>query len=352
MVIKRIFSSAYLLFVLVSVTGCQPSAGNPTIQPTESTSGPSVVIPDPTETPVEKSSLIFIDRTGNWDIVGDAIDAELISMASERDWDYVKFETIRDLSDVSNPALIVVVGGEFDFEAWIEAIPKIKVILIGVAGARPADGVAVIGAEGLRPDQTAFISGYIAAMVTPNWRVGVVGIGETGAGRAAIAGFINGAAFYCGLCRPAYPPFGTYPASAVVPSESQNHIQDGRDQLAAEAIQTIGLTPEFPSEEVALALSDEASASVYWIGHTAPTEATRNIWLATVAPNPEMHIETVYTQLESGEGEILLPMTFEIRDFNREILTEGKLMFLSDLIKDVEQGIIDTGIDPMSGSER
>ena len=150
--IKRIFSSAYLLFVLVSVTGCQHSAGNPTIQPTESTSGPSVVIPDPTETPVEKSSLIFIDRTGNWDIVGDAIDAELISMASERDWDYVKFETIRDLSDVSNPALIVVVGGEFDFEAWIEAIPKIKVILIGVAGARPADGVAVIGAEGLRPE--------------------------------------------------------------------------------------------------------------------------------------------------------------------------------------------------------
>jgi hypothetical protein len=138
----------------------------------------------------------------------------------------------------------------------------------------------------------------------------------------------------------------------VVASESQNHIQDGRDQLAAEAIQTIGLTPEFPSEEVALALSDEASASVYWIGHTAPTEATRNIWLATVVPNPEMHIEAVYTQLESGEGEILLPMTFEIRDFNREILTEGKLMFLSDLIEDVEQGIIDTGIDPMSGSER
>jgi hypothetical protein len=76
----------------------------------------------------------------------------------------------------------------------------------------------VIGTPGDRPDQLGFIAGVIAAMVSPDWRAGVISLSDTIDGRSARTGFLNGVNFFCGLCLPIHPPVYEYPLYFELPS--------------------------------------------------------------------------------------------------------------------------------------
>ena len=93
--------------------------------------------------------------------------------------------------------------------------------------------------KGDHPDQQGFIAGVIAAMLSNDWRVGVISLSDTVEGHAARTGFLNGVVYFCGLCRPAHPPFYEYPLVYELPStatsaewqEAANYMVD-HDVLA------------------------------------------------------------------------------------------------------------------------
>jgi basic membrane lipoprotein Med (substrate-binding protein (PBP1-ABC) superfamily) len=293
-----------------------------------------------------------VNRLEAWASVSQELTVTLESLADENAWEFRSFIDLSKRTEFVDPALVVIVGGETGISDFIQRYPEAYFILIAVPGSTPADRIAVIGPEGIRPDKIAFLSGYIAALVTPNWRTGVIAVGQSGGGQAALKSYLNGVVYFCGLCRPASPPSHAYPTSATVPASDEVGLSAGYDQLIGKAITTIGLTHEFSSGSVDLAINNASNSNVYWIGPYAPSEKSRDQWIATVQPNPSADLVEVYNRLALGENDILIPMTFDVRDINQDLLTEGKLRLVLDIKRDLESGIIDTGVDPQTGQDR
>src|SRR3990170_118813 len=78
----------------------------------------------------------------------------------------------------------------------VASAPQTQFLAIGIPGLEPVPNLSMIGPQGARPDEIGFLAGYIAAAVTPEWRVGVMAIGDSTAGVATREGFLNGVVFF------------------------------------------------------------------------------------------------------------------------------------------------------------
>ncbi len=84
--------------------------------------------------------------------------------------------------------------------ALTAAAPGVQFLAVGIPGLAAAPNLSSIGAAGLPVDQQAFLAGYIAGMVAPEWRVGILIPERYRRRRAAVRdAFTNGYHFYCGI---------------------------------------------------------------------------------------------------------------------------------------------------------
>lgn len=348
---KTFWVVATLLFVF-NLTGCQSKGEDAVAQATATQrigeASPQVA----TETPQPAPGLVFINRSAEWQTMGLYMTEALDSFARERAW---SFQTSFDLTgsdEFVNPFLIVVAGGDNDLGDLIESLSDTFFILVGIDGAVPSGRVAVIGPYGMRPDQVAFINGYISALVTSDWRTGILASSESGPSMAEQIGYRNGVTYFCGLCRVILPPFGDYPASVSMTTPDENGLLAAYEQLTSQAVQTVTVSHQIPASSLDVAFRDPSTANALWIGPEAPAGEFRDRWIATVLPNPMLALPMALTRLEAGDELVSLAMTFDVRDVNSELLPEGKLEHVLQIIRDLEQGIIDTGVDPRTGLER
>ncbi len=121
------------------------------------------------------------------------------------------------------------------------ANPQAQFLAVGIPGVTVTSNLSQIGSDGERPDQQGFLAGYLAAVITPDWRVGVISQSDSPAGKAAQNGFTNGVIFYCGLCRPSYPPFIQYPI--LVDLAAGTDPQAAVDSLVSNAVKTVYVSP-------------------------------------------------------------------------------------------------------------
>jgi hypothetical protein len=126
------------------------------------------------------------------------------------------FESVSTISTADLPGdglqLIVALPPDPGLAALIAAAPETQFLAVNIPGLEPAPNLSQIQAQGVRPDQSAFLAGYLAAAITQDWRAGVISLAGDATARL---GFTNGVYYFCGLCRPAYPPFPNpgYPLS-------------------------------------------------------------------------------------------------------------------------------------------
>ena len=349
---KRFIRSLAFTLVLGLLCACGLQRGTET--PASQTNEPvaTTLQPVASDTADSPKQLVYIERIEGWDNVRAEFIAAVEKLSEEQGWEFQAYLDSPDQELLEHAALIVVFGGDADLTGLIEANPHAMYILVGVPGASPGDRVAVIGPEGMRPDQIAFLSGYISALTTFNWRVGVIGVGVTGAGQAALRSFINGGVFFCGLCRPSYAPFPEYPTSVNVPASDGENIVLGLNQLRELGVTTIGVTHEFSSGAIDLAIEEAKTDQFLWIGTNPPVQEKQGQWIATVQPDPASVLGDILRRLLQGEVNIIAAMPLDVRDVNEAILTEGKLRVVLETRDALVLGTTDTGVDPQTGLER
>jgi len=100
--------------------------------------------------------------------------------------------------------------------AWAEAHPNVAILAsgTGLKGQTLPENVLFLDTSLLAPEPLAFLAGYAAVLVSPNWR-GVALVPQSEAQASWVGAFRRGGWYYCGLCKPAFPPFVRYPQ--VVP---------------------------------------------------------------------------------------------------------------------------------------
>jgi hypothetical protein len=350
-VLKRFLWLMFALFYLINLSSCGLTKDNGTTTTKEQTDVP-VITPLASKTPTKPKQLLFINRMQGWENVSADLIDYFFALADQQNWEYRSFQTIPGQADLEHASLIAIFGDGPDVIQLVESHPDTMFMLIAVSGVTPSKGLAIVGPDGIREDKLAFLSGIISALVTPEWRVGVLAIGDTGVGLAALESYLQGAIFFCGLCRPAYPPYHEYPTSVRVGDTSEESIQASLEQLKALSVSTTGFTHEFQTEVIDLAIGTFNSPHSLWIGPTAPTESYRSQWVVTVRPDPARVLSDIFERLIQGDEEIIVPMPIGLFEINDEVLTEGKLRYILNARDDLEVGVIDTGVDPQTGEPR
>jgi hypothetical protein len=307
-----------------------PSA-TPAISPTETQPSPLAVLLTPAGSdPAQAEAL----RSGL---------AEAITLAGLR-WE------ARTSLDLQEPGLQLVVvlppdPGIVDLAA---GAPQVQFVAVGIPSLPPAANLSLIGGDN-RYDQQGFLAGVIAAMLTPDWRVGAVSLADTTDGKAARNGFMNGAVYFCGLCQAYHGPIFDYPLYVEIPAgASQVEWQAAVDELVGKAVQTVYVFPEAGEPGMLEAL---AGAGINIISSGTPPEALRSHWVASLDGAPMPLLLKHLSDLLDGKS-FAEPMPVAMREVNPALFSPGRQALAEKIRLDLLSEMIDPGVDPLTGEVR
>jgi hypothetical protein len=280
------------------------------------------------------------------DLVSELTDTftELVASAS------LDFEVRPTLSqeDLSTSLrLVIALPPDPGLAALAGAAPQIQFLGISIPGLEAAHNLSVISSEGISPDRIGFLAGYLTAVVTPEWRVGALTTNDTADGIAHRQGFLNGAVFFCGLCQQTYPPFNSYPlyveASSI--TAPQEWLSFG-SILVDQAVQSAYLAPGSDHEAL---LEYLAEAGINLVGVIPPPPGLEDQWIATISGDITSIIHAIWPDLIAGQGGVSLAAPLSATHINPHLFSPGRQRLIENLISELANGYIDTGVLTDSG---
>ena len=169
-----------LLLACLLLTAC---GGRATPTPVPATPTPT---PDPTASPTATIPLAILvlpadmpqkDKDSYQTLVYD------MTQANGMRWQVLNKLTPEDLA-FAGPALKVVIALPPDpgLAALTAAAPDVQFLAVGIPDLPAASNLSTIGATGIPVDQQAFLAGYIAGLVAPEWKVGILSQKDTPGG--------------------------------------------------------------------------------------------------------------------------------------------------------------------------
>jgi len=341
------------LISLLSACGTVIPTTKPTYTPFPSPTASLTPAPTLTPTPTPQPPLaVLLAATGADQAQISHLQTGLndIVLAAGLRWQVWQQLTKNDL--IPSLRLVVVIPPDPGLAEWIAAAPDTQFLAIGIPGLEAAPNLTSIGADGDRTDQQGFIAGVIAAMLSDDWRVGVISLSDTLEGRSARTGFLNGVVYFCGLCRPAHPPFYEYPLYFELPSTaSPAEWQEAANYMVDHAAATVYVYPGAGNESM---LSILANAKVNIISSGEPPQAARSSWVVSLTTDPLPLIQNQVKGLLDGSlsagQSLVVPIQFTQTDQLK--FTPGKQRLAGQVLSDLQAGYIDTGVDLTTGENR
>lgn len=345
------------LFVIVLSASCRTGQPTPTgiaVPSVEVTAtdlpSPAPTIPvQPTETNIPPLAVLLASPGSSVARV-DQLYNGLAESFSERGLRWEVRTALNPAEIDASLRLVILLPPDPGASQMASAFPQIQFLAVGIPGLSPAPNLSVVGALGERYDQQGFLAGIIAAMITPDWRVGVISLSDSSAGKAARQGFLNGAAYFCGLCLAYHGPIFDYPQFAELPSTAtDSEWQTAADILLKQAVKTVYVFPEITAPGL---LEYLANLNVRLLGSGTPSDALRSVWVASVEVDALPVIKEILPDLLAGRGGQDKPLPVTVKEVNAELFTPGKQALLEEMRIDLIEGWIDTGVDPITGEPR
>ena len=228
-----------------------------------------------------------------------------------------------------------------------ESFPDTKFLAVGFNDLEPSDNLSILRSGGGEFDVQGFIAGYIAAMITPDWRVGALSVQENEDALAARDGFRVGVKYYCGLCNPKYAPTGInylYPKFIDLPQDaSDSDIIANIDYLVDRAVNTFYIVPGVGTQSIYRSLVGYqkliiGSGSDY-------REEYRDFWIITLKYDLLLALNEVWPLFLSAETGFVESPPLLLTDINYDLLSEGKLMLVEKILEEVTSGFIQTNFE-------
>jgi hypothetical protein len=348
----RLISIAVALIVAFLSGAC--GLGGPAETTPEAEGTITVVVntetPEPKKTPtVEPEDVILIAPPESDDELAIELEDTLEALSVQANLRWKKVESIDDFTIHDSLRIVVALAPDPGLKRLAEQAPHAQFLGVGIEGLEIHDNVSRITTEGMRPDVQGYLAGYVAAMIAPDWRAGVISHTGNPNGRAAGSGFMQGARYFCGQCRPSFPPYTSYPTALNLESPG-TPWESGIGDLLQKAVKVVYIYPEIDNPELREYLALEAVAMIGGDGHIEGE--IQDYWVASIRTDPSQALTEIWESLLGGEGGISLPMPLIFEDINRAWLSEGKERLAMATIQDIYDGFLDTGIDPLTGELR
>ena len=336
-----------VLLLSLSLTSC-------VLSPVRSTPTPSIpvgtAVPSSAATPAR--SLVILELPGDMDQAESDQYQTLVYNLAQADGLRYQVRNSLTTADLAfeGPALKVVVALPPDpgLATLTASAPGVQFLAVGIPGLTPASNLSTIGASGVPVDQQAFLAGYIAGMVAPEWRTGVLYQKETPGGDAAHTAFENGYHFYCGDCfNPNFAqPFshGLYPVPVGIPTDAPESNYTGyADILIRNFVKVAYVYPAVATPEL---LSYLAQNDVLLVGQALPGEDVRPSWIASIQPDLISALQNIFPDLLAGHGGQIVPTPLLLADVNSSLLSDAKLRLVQQVLDGLQNGSIGTGVTP------
>lgn len=225
--------------------------------------------------------------------------------------------------------------------ALASANPTVPFLAVGIPGLAEGGNLTVIDDAGSRPDQAAFLAGYLGAVVTADWRLGVIVQADDPNSQKILTGYTNGMVFFCGLCRPAYPPFVTYPVVVNLPATAGEADFAAAAQTFLEAgVTTVYFPYTFSSPALAATL---AGQGLHLVGQESPPPGVEASWLASVQADLLQTVRQTWPEWSAGSPGVRISAPVGVTYPNPDLFSIGRQNMVNQVQGDLQNDRIDTG---------
>jgi hypothetical protein len=341
LMIKRL-KWIFWLALMAWLAGCggtpQVESPTPGISPEVIPTSTSEPTPIPTPTPLPATAVLWAPPEADQVLV-QAIQETISQSATEVGMRFqVQPALSLDFINAERVQWVVALAPAVGLNDLVIAAPQTRFLAVGVQGLAAAPNLSVISAMENGDDQQGFMAGYLAAVMTPDWRVGVIGIADSEAGQLARRSFLTGAKFFCGFCSPTYPPYHEYPLYVQVNgAATAAEWQSAADLLLQKNVETIFIVPGAGDENLMRYL---ASSGVGMIGTAPPPDDLRDAWVATLGYHPLEAFHNFWPEFVAGSAGGAISVPLSLSDIHYGRLSPGQVVLVEKMLAEVESGYI------------
>ncbi len=340
--------------MLAACNGTPQVSLTPSIDPAVSvTPEPSAVVSpletqnSPTNTPapiiVEKieADLVLWAPAGSDPARVQALTGQLQAFADQKG---ILFETLEQLSaDMLGESVRVLVSlaPAAEIASLAAAHPAKAFIAFGVEGVQASANLSAVVEDGVSLEDRAFMAGYLLALTTYDYRVGVISQAGTDEGLRTAESFTVGVQFYCGLCNSRYGPVLYYPRGAQITDPANpGDWKAAADLLLADYVKAVFVQPEVSSPELVAYLQTAGVTLVGVAGQPGLNDSPA--WIAVIGSDSAGSLTNALEHALNGETVGLVPTGLALSQVNRDLLSEGRQGLFERTVRDLEAGLIRT----------
>jgi hypothetical protein len=331
-----------ILFIVIMVTlsacGGNNSAATSTPIPTD-----TPLIP-PTLTPTATTPLAIL-------VVPAELDPEASNLYQKTVYDLAqasgfRFQVRNTLTAADlEPGLKIVIVFPPDpgIVALAAAAPQVQFLAMNLPEVPAGGNISVMG-NNSQTDVAGFLAGYTAAMITPDYRIGMILPKDNADALRALNAYATGMAFYCGACRPLYFYPAPFPQYVEIGAEEDpvNYNAYADILLLQRKVLAFFLYPDIATENLMNYIGTTGS---YLIGTFSPEQRPAG-WVMTIQPDVVKAIQNAWPGLVSGQGGVTVQSPLGLADIDSTILTPGKQRLIEQTLSDLQAGRISTVPNP------
>lgn len=337
--VRRLTAFLLLIFALAA---CAPASAETPPAPPTATQPPAA----PTLTPTPVTPLVILVVPVNMNADESRLYQTTIYDLSQTGGYRFQVRNSLTAQDMQEPGLEIVIALPPDpgIAALSAAAPGVRVLAVNIGGLSAGGNLSVVNSAD-RPDVTAFLSGYIATLLSADWRIGVMLPKDAPETTINEQAFTNARIFYCGLCNSGFPPFYDYPIVVAVPDDaSPAELPAYGDVFRRYQADVVYVHEAVQTDELLLAMALNGLAL---IGTRTPTDQTAlENWIATIQPDYIEAIKRAWPDLAAGSTGISYPSPLTLTNINASLLTPGKQRLAEQMLSDLLEGFVDTGVTP------
>ncbi len=332
------------VFILLMAFVLLGACGRPADEVAAPTAVPThTPIPTPTLIPTASTPLAILVIPADMEQAASDLYQETVYNLAEESGYRFQVRNVLTPADVADPTLKVVIALPPDpgIAALAPTAPGVQFLAVNIPDLAAGGNVSVLAPDA-QVEIPAFLAGYIAAMITEEYRIGMlIPQGDADAQRA-LAAFTNGMTYYCGLCR----TFFFYPVTApdyleIPASEDPSRYGGYANVLINDHdIDTLYIYPSLASDDF---LSYVGTTGAMLIGTSMP-ETRPGGWVATISPDTIKAIQLAWPNLTAGQGGVNVQSPLGLGDVDPALLSPGRLRLAQDTL----EGLLAGRISPAS----
>jgi hypothetical protein len=330
----------FRLMIFLVVTGLLLNACGATATPIVTAT------PAPTDTPVPLPTLTATPTIPLVILVVPAdMDAETSNLYQKTVYDLaqptgMRFQVRNTLAVTDlEPGLQIVIAllNDPGIAALAAAAPNVQFLAINIPGITAGGNISVLGSN-TQTEVAGFLAGYTAAMVTDDYRIGMLMPKDDADAIRAFNAYTNGMKFYCGFCRPFYFFNWTFPQYLDIGAdEDKKNYHAYADILIMQyKVRTIFIHPGIYTQDL---VDYIGTTGVTMIGTVSPEQRPGG-WIMTIQPDTIKAIQTAWPQLIAGKGGVTVQSPLGLGDVDPTLLSPGKQRLVQKTLDDLQAGYI------------